>query len=404
MRIVYPLTWSRLGRQACREQSVNTAAALARRGHEVTLLMPLGAGDPPLSAPALRDWFGVEGDFRLVQRPSRWAGEALARTLMRLSEAFRDPELRGADLIYSRIPAMLAVGQRSPLPFATDHYRPWPDELPWARSLFRRAAAHPDCLGLVLHSEYAAEAYRRAGIAGERILVAHNGFTPPADLPGKAAARARLGLPLDRAIIVYAGRLNEAKGLGRLLATAALRPRMLFLLVGSEGDGPIERAAAAYANVRIVPWAEPAALPFWLRAADVLLIPPSRAPLERFRNCVLPMKLFAYLAAGRPILAPESPDTAELLVHGRTAWLVPPDAPAAAADGLDRLLGDPRLAGRLGEAALRLSEGLSWDARAGRIAAFLQARLAQRSLYSSTASAAGTATAGAAQAPTAAGR
>ena len=62
-------------------QSLATAAALARRGHEVTLLLPQGPADPALTAADLRAWFGVEGDFRVVQRPSRWAGERLHRTL-----------------------------------------------------------------------------------------------------------------------------------------------------------------------------------------------------------------------------------------------------------------------------------------------------------------------------------
>ena len=50
---------------------MNTAAALARRGVEVTLLMPRGADDPVLTAEDLRDYFAVEGDFRLVQHESR---------------------------------------------------------------------------------------------------------------------------------------------------------------------------------------------------------------------------------------------------------------------------------------------------------------------------------------------
>ncbi len=43
LRIAYPTLWSRLSRSACREQTANTVAALARRGHEVTLLAPRGA-------------------------------------------------------------------------------------------------------------------------------------------------------------------------------------------------------------------------------------------------------------------------------------------------------------------------------------------------------------------------
>ncbi|HTU13326.1 MAG TPA: glycosyltransferase [Allosphingosinicella sp.] len=379
MRLLYPLMWSRPDRKACREQTLNTAAALARRGVECTLLMPRGDGDPVLNAAALRDYFQVEGDFRLVQRESRWAGEALVRTLFWLRQVFRDPEIAQADLLYSRIPAMLGMGARSPLPFAVDHYRPWPDDLPVIRPLLRRTARSPRCLGFVLHSAFAAGAYKRAGVPAETLLVAHNGAEPrrmgaPLD---KAAARAALGLDPERFTAVYAGRVNAQKGLDALLALADLRPEMLFLLVGSEGDGPVEAAARRRANVRVVPWQGPADLPAWLHASDVLLIPPSRAPLEQFRNCVLPLKLFAYLAAARPILAPVAPDTAELLADGENALLVPPGDAAAAAAALDRLR-EPVLAARLGAAALARSTELTWDKRAEKIEAFLRAGLSAR--------------------------
>jgi glycosyltransferase involved in cell wall biosynthesis len=404
MRILYPLLWARPGRKACQAQSIATAAALARQGHEVTLMLPWTPSDPALTAADLRAWFDVEGDLRVVQRPSRWAGERLDRTLLWLRQVFADPEARSTDLLYSRVPVMLGIGQLSPVPFATDHYRPWPDDLPTIRWSFRRTARHPKCLGVVLHSHYAEEAWRRAGVPEDRLLVAHNGFDPPAERLDKAAARTRVGLPQDRPIALYAGRINAAKGLGMVLAMADLRPEVLFVLVGSEGRGEIERAAAQRSNVRIEPWVEPAALPAWLFAADVLVIPPSREPLERFRSCVLPIKLFAYLAAGRPILAPEAPDTAELLAHGQTAWLVPPDRPAAAAEALDLLLGDGVLATRLSANAQRLSEGLTWDRRARAIARFLQARLAQRSLNTSTLNPIDAAIDGAAQAPSIEGR
>jgi glycosyltransferase involved in cell wall biosynthesis len=374
MRLVYPLLWSRPDRKADRAQSVSTAAALARRGAEVTLVLPRGRGDAPLTADDLRAWFAVEGDFRVVQRESRWAGEALGRTLMWLRQLFADPLLGEADLLYSRIPAMLGLGQRSPLPFAGDHYRPWPDDWPWIRPLVRRTARHRRCLGLILHSAYAADAYRRAGVPEERILVAHNGADRQ---PVTTVGRQALGLPADRPVALYAGRLNAQKGLDQILALADLRPEVLFVLVGSEGRGPVEAAAAPRANVRIVPWQAPADLPAWLGAADALLIPPSRAPLEQFRNCVLPLKLFAYLAAGRPILAPVSPDTAELLTDGENALLVPPGEPDLAARGLDRLLGEPALAAKLAAGALSQASELTWDRRAEKIEAFLEARLSR---------------------------
>jgi glycosyltransferase involved in cell wall biosynthesis len=379
MRLLYPLIWSRPDRKADREQTMATVAALARRGVETTLLMPRGPDDPALSATALADYFAVEGDFRVIQRESRWAGEALGRTLLWLRQVFRDHEIAQADLLYSRIPAMLGMGGRAPLPFVSDHYRPWPDDLPAIRPLLRRTARQDKCLGIILHSAYAAGAYERAGVPGEKLLVAHNGAEPRrmGPPPAKAEARARLGLEADRFTAVYAGRLNAQKGLDQLLALAELRPDTLFLLVGSEGEGEVEAEARRRANVRIVPWQAPAALPAWLHAADVLLIPPSRAPLEQYRNCVLPLKLFAYLAAGRPILAPLAPDTAELLQDGENALLVPPGDPAMAAAALDRLR-DPVLAARLGAAAYAQSAELTWDRRAEKIEAFLKVRLSAR--------------------------
>jgi glycosyltransferase involved in cell wall biosynthesis len=379
VRLIYPLLWSRPGRDACQAQSVNTCAALARLGVEITLLMPRRSGDPDLSAADLRDWFGVEGDFRLVQRPSLWSGELIPPSTLWSLETFRDPELRASDLVLSRTPVMIGMGQLSPIPFATDHYRPWPDDWPWLRRWIRRTAQSPRSLGLILHSDYAARSYARAGVPAGQLLVAHNGADPGHMAPrlDRAEARARLGLDPRRPIAVYAGRLNAKKGLDQVFALARLRPEVQFLLVGSEGDGPIEREAARIANVRVAPWQPAGDLAPWLYAADVLLVPAASAPLERFGNCVLPMKLFSYLAAGRPILAPAAPDTAELLRDGDTACLVPPDRPEAAARALDRLLGDPKLAETLAANAARLASGLSWDDRAAKIKAFLDRRLAQ---------------------------
>ncbi|MGZ3255562.1 MAG: glycosyltransferase family 4 protein [Croceibacterium sp.] len=377
MRILYPVLWGRPGRHASQAQTVATVAALSRAGHDVTLMLPQDKRDPSLSAADLRAWFSVEGDFRVLQRPSRWQGDAVLKTVMWLRQVFSDLALTDADVLYSRVPAMVGIGGRSPLPFATDHYRPWPDIYPAIRPYVRRTANSPLCLAYVIHSHYAADAYLRAGVPADRLLVAHNGFDSLGEPIDKAAARKRLGLPPDRAIAVYAGRINAEKGLDTLLDLADRRPDVLFVLVGSEGHGPIEQAAAQRTNVRIEPWAEPTALPPWLFAADVLLIPPSSAPLKRFASCVLPIKLFTYLAAGRPILAPDAPDTRELLVDGQTALLVEPDRPEAFVAALDRLLGDQALAQSLSSQARRLSESLSWDARAQKVAAFVTQRLAQ---------------------------
>ena len=87
------------------------------------------------------------------------------------------------------------------------------------------------------------------------------------------------------------------------------------------------------------------------------------------------MKVFLYMAAGRPILGPQIPDIAEVLRDGHNALLVRPDDYSAATQGLRRLLGDDALQRALAENALIESRSHSWARRAQRIIDFLKSRL-----------------------------
>jgi NAD-dependent dihydropyrimidine dehydrogenase PreA subunit len=91
----------------------------------------------------------------------------------------------------------------------------------------------------------------------------------------KAEARAKIGLPQDKRIVTYAGRINEKKGLEVILELARRMPEVMFVLVGSTGRGPIEIEAESQDNVRIVPWQTSSSISPYLYATDVLTIPPS---------------------------------------------------------------------------------------------------------------------------------
>jgi len=88
---------------------------------------------------------------------------------------------------------------------------------------------------------------------------------------------------------------------------------------------------------------------------------------------VLPLKLFFYLGSGRPILAGNTPDVAEVLKHGETAYLCPPDNLDALVEGLQRLTTAPELAARLAANAAAASHHFTWAARAAKIAAIIAA-------------------------------
>jgi hypothetical protein len=152
-------------------------------------------------------------------------------------------------------------------------------------------------------------------------------------------------------------------------------PDLQFLLVDSNGEGLIEALARGMPNIRMVPFQPPEALVQYVYVADILLIPSSLEPLAQFGSTVLPLKLFLYLGAGRPTLAGDTPDVREVLRHGQSAWLCPPDRVEALVTGLIRLTEHAGLAERLATAAQADSSELTWIARAARISDILTERL-----------------------------
>jgi glycosyltransferase involved in cell wall biosynthesis len=361
------------------EQAVQTVSALARAGVDVTLVLPMPRGQVT-DAASLRDYYRVRGDFRVEGVSAPLAFSSDARKLYHA--LFARAHARGADVLYTRNFPTLFLCPWASTPYAYETYRPWFDQFRALGPAFRAALGHPRCLGTVLHSHYAAERYRSLGVSPERLLVAHNGYDP--EMLRRAGtreqARRLLGLSDDRPIVSYTGHVNATKGIDTIVQLAKQTPQALILLVGHDGKvGLVERLASRVPNVQLVPWQPFERVLSYLVASDVLLLPPSNRGLAVVGNTVLPMKLFQYLAAGRPILAPATPDVVELLRDRQNACLIPPGDVDAAAAALSRLLSDPSLRDRLAQGARDSSEHLTWDARASKLAGFLEARLSELS-------------------------
>ena len=353
-------------READSEQTVNTAAALANRGHHVSLLMPRRRGCAEVSAREIAQYYGTQSPLRVRTMASFFRRE-LPMSLAHAWSALDRELLEGSDIVLTRRFESVVLGLRRGFCMAYDHYRPWPRTAPALRPLFTWMLNHPRFAGAFLHSPYARDSYAALDVPESRVVLAYNGWLPRRLLPRltKQEARLSLGLPRTGPVVTYTGRINDSKGLDMVLDMARRMSSVLFLLVGSEGEGVIERAASAISNIRIFPWQTSRDLPPYLYAADALLIPPISEPLLKHGSCVLPMKTFVYLAAGRPVFAPASRDTSSLLVDGRTAALVAPDDVDAAVSKLEGLLRDDSLQQRLAEGGAKRAAGLTWHARAG---------------------------------------
>lgn len=362
------------------EQMMSMVEAFGDAGADVTLVKPEHWFDSEPGRDAIADYYQVEPTFDVAAVRSVYPNirgiEKVAQGLV----GSRHPAAQRADVLYTRtLPILLGALLAGTRPVVYETYRPWPRQQPWSAPFFRWGARHPHFLGAVLHSDLARSSYEEAGVDPDLLLTAHNGYDPERLAPrlSRPTARQQCSLPVDRPTVTYAGRVTMEKGLGLMLDMARAVPAAQFVIVGSEGRGPVEREAASLENVRVVPWqAFDETVPY-LYAADVLLIPPTAAPLREVGNTVLPMKTFLYMAAGRAILAPASLDIQELLRDGDNAALVPPDNPEAAIRRLRGLLNDPEQCERLGTAARADIADHTWPRRAERILDFIQDRQAQ---------------------------
>ncbi len=238
------------------------------------------------------------------------------------------------------------------------------------RSLSRRVAR------LIAISHGVEDALAACGVAAEKITVAQDAVDLAAfeRLPSRAEARAKLHLPAPAHLVVYAGNLFPWKGVDTLIeATPDLPEGTEVVIVGGSPDH-LERVrhfvrARAIEHVQLVGHRPPTEIPAYLAAADVLVLPTSaREPIgARFTS---PLKLFEYMAAGRPIVASDVPSSREVLTE-ETVIFVQPDSASSLAEGLSRALRDPEFSVKISKKAQEVVKAYTWENRARFILASL---------------------------------
>ena len=362
MRILYVSGAYIPSRRASSMQVMRMCAALAGQGHEVTLV---GKACVERQEPGVEDdfaFYGVPPSFTLAKlpRPARRGGGLLYLRAVRRLAASGLP----IDLFYCRDPLaawLLARGGRRVL---------WEAHgLPagaWALRLWRRLAASPALGRLVVISAALRRRFADLGLLPRHgdVLVAHDAAevveaAPPAPLSGRPP---RLG---------YVGHLYPGRGIEVLDELATRLPQCeVHVVGGSEPDLARWRAADRPANLILHGFVPPARLGELYAGFDILLMPyQTQVAVAGGRSdtsaWMSPMKLFEYMAVGRPIVASDLPVLREVLVDGGNALLVPPAEVDAWVGAVRRLLDDSELACRLAAAARREQRrAYSWEARA----------------------------------------
>jgi glycosyltransferase involved in cell wall biosynthesis len=203
----------------------------------------------------------------------------------------------------------------------------------------------------------------------ERIVEVPNGvdirrFRPDVD---GTAVRAKLGIPSGATVIGYLGAMDRAhpfKGVPVLLRALRQlrRPDVHLLAVGGGDLRPEYEAQGAALGLRQhwVGRVSDEALPAHVAAMDALVLPSLGFGAESFG-----IVLIEAMAAGKPVVATTLPGVRRVVDDGINGFLVPPGDEEALERALARLVDDPALRRRLGQAGRRKAEGLyDWRALA----------------------------------------
>lgn len=344
------------------------AEALARRGYDVCVLAyHLGEADarPPFRIRRTRDiaW------YRYTEPGPTLAKLCLLDPMLTLRlRAFL--KRRSVDLVHAHhYEGLLAAMMARPhgLPVIYDAHTTLGSELPTydlglpaavtrriGQALDRRLPRH------AAHTVAVTEAVQArlvelGAVRAERITVVPNGIEPEMfALPPDRESPGETGTQ----VVMYAGNLAPYQRLDLLLEAFAKvrhqRPRARLVIASLSSFEPYRDLARSLRvdDAVAVRQAGFRDLPSVLAGADVVVS-------SRLECDGIPQKLLNYMAAGRPIVAFEGSFAS--LVHERTGLCVANGDTNAMAAAILRVLGDPTLARRLGDAAReQVHDGCSW--------------------------------------------
>ena len=214
---------------------------------------------------------------------------------------------------------------------------------------------------------------------GDRVQVVHPGVDLAAFAPGdRLGVRRRLGLPEDRAVLLFVGRLQPLKApdlaIRALAAMVAANPRLaeevlLVVCGGPSGNRPLQPQQLAQLadqlgvgpQVRLVPPVSREELADWYRAADATVVP---SHSESFGLVAVESQ-----AVGTPVVAAAVGGLRTAVADGSSGILVAGHDPVEWARVLTDLVRAPARRRDLAAGALRHAQNFSWQRTADQLLA-----------------------------------
>jgi len=348
---------------------VKMAEALARTGAKVTLLARIRRADEIKSAGDSFEFYGVDRVFSIKRIPwqRRSMVSAVTYALRGLAQILQDRP----DLVVSR--NVLGSWLASFAGFAVIHEAHSPEHLEGKAKnfLLRTMIRRKTFKGLIVISTPLKELFLESGLArGKPITVLPDGASVSGAGGGEHLARAEPG-PF---VVGYAGSLYTGRGIELIGLVARSCPWAEFVVAGGEKTvvDQLRSAHEDVENLTFLGYLAPSAVPQFLRGCSALLAPyqvdTSDAVGRNTARWMSPLKIFEYMAAGRPIVSSDLPVLKEVLRHGENSLLVASGDVEAWAMALRKICDEPNWGEALAAVAYsEVEKDYSWETRARRV-------------------------------------
>lgn len=220
---------------------------------------------------------------------------------------------------------------------------------------------------------------REFGIFPDKLLHKPNAVDIPLfDIDiSRDAARKKQGLPKDKKIILYTGHFFGWKGVDTLLMANQylFENETIYFVGGTDEDIKVFNEKVKNTkikNVIIVGRREHEEIPFWFKAADVLVLPnTAQDPVSKYETS--PVKLFEYMASQRPIVASDLPSIRNV-VNENMVLFFEPDNPESLANAIHKVFNQPEDSQKRVKQAAYEVQKFSWEKRIGAIIEFFRGR------------------------------
>lgn len=366
MKIIYVSDSTLPSRAASSIHVMKMCEAFAKQGHEVLLLTPNRKTKDSNTASNIYSFYGVDNCFRIVKLP--WLNVKGRSIIYGINSAILS-KINFPDLVYGRYLMSCYYAAALKIPVIFESHQPVLDSGNMYDKFFASLLQSQYLKRVIVISNELKKYYQcKYDIKSHILHVAHDA----ADI--KTCASEPVIIDNGTLNVGYIGQLYPGKGMELISQLIMKAPWALFHIIGGlEKD--IEKwrkELDGYGNVKFHGFIPHGQVNKYINSMDILLAP-YQSKVEGhgggdISKWMSPLKIFEYMAAGKPILCSDLPVLREILTHEDNALLCESDNVDVWMEALTRLNNDRTMMKKLGLSAYRkLIENHTWAMRAEKV-------------------------------------